>query len=371
MQYGIGILFYKKGEKEMEEQILNTLKKLLDCQTYKDNKKEFQKIFKMIKEDYSTDLYYKKYTFKGKNAVVIANTEETTLDIIFCTHIDVVPATTYAYYEDEENIYGRGTIDMKGSVAVLLEILKHRKTDKKIALFITSDEEEDGNCANELLNRYTSKLAIVPDGGTNFNLIKEEKGLLQLKISIQTIAAHASQPFNGKNAITELFNIYTALIEEYPLPTKEEEYITSINLSILNGGIAKNQVPDEAYMVLDIRHIAKDTKEEIISKIQKINPEAKIEIVVQGPVFQTDLTNPEIKKYLQICKEVLKRPIQIVGCESTSDAVYFSERHIPTIIMNPDGYYAHCPNEYVNKHSLYQLYQIYSKFIESEEKNNE
>ena len=54
-------------------------------------------------------------------------------------------------YEDTENIYGRGTIDMKGSVAVLLELFNNIDTKKKIALFITSDEEQDGNCVYELL----------------------------------------------------------------------------------------------------------------------------------------------------------------------------------------------------------------------------
>ena len=76
------------------------------------------------------------------------------------------------------------------------------------------------------------------------------------------------------------------------------------------------------------------------------------------------LSNKNIIKYLEVCKDVLKEEVEVVGCESTSDGVYFSDLGIPTIIMNPVGYYPHCPNEYVNKKSLEKLYFIYKKFLE-------
>ena len=203
-----------------------------------------------------------------------------------------------------------------------------------------------------------------PDGGTNFELISEEKGLLQLELNIKTQSAHASQPFNGENAIVSLYQVYDKLIKKYPLPQSNKEYITSINLSTIVGGTAINQVPDTATMKLDIRHIAKDKKEDIISYIKEINPDIKIKTILEGSVFKTDIENKEIKKYLNICKKHLKKDIEIIGCESTSDAVYFSNQNIPTIIMNPEGYYPHCENEYVNKDSLVTLYNIYKEFIE-------
>ena len=39
--------------------------------------------------------------------------------------------------------------------------------------------------------------------------------------------------------------------------------------------------------------------------------------------------------------------------------IYFSEKNIPTIIMNPSGGNAHSQNEYVNIDSLKKLYEIY------------
>lgn len=347
----------------MKNNIINTLKELLNYITIEQNTKEFTKIFKYIKNKTNPKLNIEEYTFNNKTCIVISNNTSKEQDIIFCTHIDIVPSTTYEYKEDKDNIYGRGTIDMKGSVAVLLELLNNLETPNKIALFITSDEETDGNCTKELLNIYTSKIAIVPDGGTNFQLIKEEKGLLQLELSIKTKSAHASQPFNGENAITKLYEVYNNLINKYPLPKDKTYYKTSINLSSIIGGTAINQVPDSATMKLDIRYVSKDNPQDFINIIKNTESTIKIKTILEGPVFKTNLNDRNIKTYLDICKKQLNQDIEIIECESTSDAVYFSDKNIPTIIMNPEGYYPHCENEYVNKNSLVKLYNIYNEFV--------
>ncbi len=346
----------------MKNEIINILKKLMSYKTIKDNKEEFDKIFSYIESLIPNSLYLSNYKFKGNKAVVISNTQDKDLDIAFCTHIDVVPSNNYDMKIDGDYIFGRGTIDMKGSVAVLLNLFIHEKTDKKIALFITSDEEVDGYSAMKLLEIYKPKLGIVPDGGSNFDLIVEEKGLLQLKLSVETQSAHAAEPYNGVNAIVKLMNIYEILVKEYPPPKDDCDYVTSINLSKMNGGDANNKVPNYAEMILDIRHTSNDNKEEIISFIKNIDSEVKVEMIGSGSLFKTEITD-EIKKYIGICEKLLKRKIKIKACASTSDAIYFSNLNIPTILMNPDGGNAHCPNEFVTISGLVTLYEIYLQFI--------
>ena len=338
--------------------------KLLSFRTIAENKEEFTKLFNYIKEICNKELNIKEYEFNGKKSLVVANTSSVSLDIIFCTHVDIVPIENYKIIEDEENIYGRGTIDMKGSVASCLYLMNHLHTNKKIGLFITSDEEIDGNCCVELLKIYNSKFAIVPDGGSNFDLIVEEKGALQLKVIAKGISAHASQPFNGSNAIAKIINLYNKLLEKYPLPKDSSEYKTTINLSKIKGGTQINCVPDYAEAYFDIRHISTDSTESIIKCVAEFE-DIDYEILLDGKVFKTDLDNVLIKKYISACETVLNKKIKYSGCESTSDAIYFYEKGIPTIIMNPIGYYPHNPKEYVNKNSLIILYKIYAKFIDN------
>lgn len=346
------------------DEILELLKKLINCPGVSKDNKLTNQLLDEIKEGISEELYVKKYDFDGFGSLVISNTEENDFDIVFCTHIDVVPHEEYKYIEDEENVYGRGSFDMKGQVAVCLTLFKELRTDKKVALFITSDEEIAGNCAKQLVDIYPNiKLAIIPDGGKDFNLICEEKGQLQIKLSVKTKTSHASQPYNGVNAIEVLYDCYSKLLEKYPMPLNGDDYKTSVTLSKIVGGDALNQVPDYAEMYLDIRHTLDDKKEDILNLIKEINPNIKIEITAAGSVFNTDVNNSNIKMYLEICKDVLGYSPKIVKTEATSDAIYFSDKNIPTVLMNPIGDYPHCPNEFVNKESLLNLYKIYEKVL--------
>lgn len=343
------------------ENIKNILLKLLEFKTIESNKLEFEKLFYYVKEICNKNLFIKEYTFNNKKCMVISNCDSYSFDVIFCTHIDIVESDNYSIIEDDDNLYGRGTIDMKGSVSVCLNVMNTLKTTKKIALFITSDEEIDGNCVKELLEIYNSSFAIVPDGGSNFDLIVEEKGALQLKLTAEGISAHASQPFNGENAIVKIIDVYNDLINKYKFPKNSSEYTTTINLSKLDGGNATNCVPSLATAYLDIRRISKDSVQDILDIVKK--HDVKYEILLDGDVFKTDLNNKFVKKYIKSSEKLLNKKINITGCESTSDAIYFYLKKIPTVIMNPIGYYPHNPKEYVNKKSLLTLYNIYMDFI--------
>lgn len=348
----------------MKKEILDILKKLMNIDSYSGNYKSIDKVFNYIKSIMSKSLDIKMYEFNKCKTMVISNTVDKNLDIIFGVHIDVVPNDEYKFKKDNKNVYGRGSIDMKGAVSVILNLLNNNTYSKKIALIITSDEEIDGNCMKQILKEYNTKLAIIPDGGSNFDLIKEEKGLLQVKVSIKTKSAHASKPFDGVNAITELFRVYNELITKYPLPVNEDDYKTSINLSTICGGKNNNSVPDTCSMVLDIRHINNDKKEDIISYIKSFGVD--VDVIASGSLFKTDINNSFIQNYIGVCEKVIGRKVKIKSITSTSDAIYFSDKDIPTIIMNPDGGNPHCPDEFVSIDGLVKLYKIYEEFLKEE-----
>lgn len=218
----------------MKEKLVKLTKDLMSFKTYKDNKDEINKLFNYIKDKYEKLIIIEK-EYKGNKCLILSNCNTKKFDIVFCCHIDVVYSDNYLIIEDKDNIYGRGSIDMKGGVACSLEALNSYSGNKKIGVILTSDEEVDGYSCKKILEEYTSDLAIIPDGGKNFTLIKEEKGLLQLELSIKTKGCHSSQPWNGINAINELYNVYLELLKEYPLPKNSSDYITSINLSMING----------------------------------------------------------------------------------------------------------------------------------------
>ena len=355
----------------MKQEIIPVLKKLISFPTTDGNKQAFIELFEYVKSLIPEGFYTKEYEFQEKPVLVIANTEDIDLDFVFCTHVDVVPCSKYELTEDGNILHGRGTFDMKGGVTAALLAFLHTKTDQKAAIFLTSDEETGGNCVKELLEIYHPKFAIIPDGGNHFQLVEEEKGRLLVKLSITTKAAHAAEVFKGQNAITTLFDLYQKLLEKYPLPESEEQFQTSICLSMIQGGTAYNQVPDYAEMVFDIRHIAKDQKEQILKDIADLDSNLKIEVLAKETAYETDVKDPRVQEYLEICKQVLHKEIPIIKANATSDGIYFTEHHIPTALMNPEGGFPHAENEFVTKDSLEQLYEIYCQYLKKEGNKNE
>ena len=136
---------------------------------------------------------------------------------------------------------------------------------------------------------------------------------------------------------------------------------------MITGGSNINSVPDKCSMKLDIRYTSDTNKEEIIDFIKSINKDIEINIILESSIFKSDIKNKMISKYIDCCKSILNRDVNIIGCESSSDAVYFYEKNIPTIIMNPVGGYPHGKGEFVNKKSLIDLYEIYTLFLKEVE----
>lgn len=347
------------------------LLKLISYKTVDGNDKtEFTNCFNFIK-DYLSDnkhLLFKEFDFNNNISMLITNTKSNDYDIIFIGHIDVVPAREDQFKATiiDNKIYGRGSFDMKGHDSVMINIMKSLDNSKKIGLLLTTDEERGGFYGIPKVmekNPFKAKLAIVPDGGNNFDFITEEKGVLQLELIAHGKSAHASKPYAGKNAILELLELYNKLIEKYPLPKDESEYKTSINLGKISGGSVVNIVPDSASMMIDIRHVYKDKKEDIIKFINKINKNIEVKIFAQGEAYKAELNNKHVKKYIEVCESVLKRKIRFVTCESASDARFLEKYGINAIIMNGSGHDLHGNNEYIKISSLDKLEKIYKEII--------
>jgi len=346
--------------------MLKTIEQLIKCKTVYPNYEEITNCLHYIKAFFSdSGLYINEYECKGDKSIVISNSSDKNLDIIFCGHIDVVPANDdlFKLRISEGRIYARGAADMKSQVAVMMHLmLEATKSHKKIALMLTSDEERGGfNGTKYLLDerQYSCKIAIVPDGGADFNLVTEEKGVLQIKLAYIGKEAHSAYLWKGENALLRLYSVYNCLIEKYPNPESNERWRTSVNLASVVCDNALNKVPKFAEMLLDIRHINSDKKEDILKYINQIDSEVNIEVLAEGESFFCDEKNVLVKDFIKRCEAVLGTKIEREYVPSSSDARFFSSKGVPCIIMNPKCGNLHMDDEWVDIASLRDLFKIY------------
>ena len=76
------------------KEILNNTIKLIKYKTIKNEYKEFDKAYDFIKKELK-NYNIKEHIINNYKNLVISKTQENNLDIIFCAHLDVVPANTY------------------------------------------------------------------------------------------------------------------------------------------------------------------------------------------------------------------------------------------------------------------------------------
>lgn len=347
------------------------LSKLVTFKTvYGNNIEEFTNCISFIKEYLSqnSNLFFKDFTFNDNKSLLVSNTKDNDYDVLFLGHLDVVPAHESQFIAriESDKMYARGAFDMKGHDAVMINIMRNLNTSKKIALILTTDEERGGFYGIPKIiekNPFSSSLVIVPDGGNNFEIVTEEKGVLQLELTAKGKSAHSSKPYDGDNAIVKLMNLYNKLLKKYPLPKDENDFRTSINLGVISGGSALNIVPESAKMMLDIRHTYMDTKEKIINDIKNIDNSIKINIIAQGEAYKLNTKDKNVQKYIESCEKVLNKKIKYSTCESASDARFFEKYKMNAIIMNACGKDLHGKNEYIKLSSLDKLEKIYLETI--------
>lgn len=354
------------NKKEILDNIVDNACELISFPTYHGNDGAFKELFDYVKNQMS-EFFVKdiivNYNNHDNHNLFISNVEGNDFDIIFSGHVDVVKNDVYKAKIVNGKLYGRGAIDMKGQVAVMMEVLKNAKTSKRVGLLLTSDEEIGGFCCQTIAKNLNANIVIMPDGGKNFDLIVEEKGLAQLEITAVGVSAHGSEPFNGDNAIIKLINLYNDLISLYQLPKSKDDWRLSITLSKLNGGDTNNKVPDNATMALDIRYTAADNINRIINYIRNYSDDITLKILDIEPVFTVDQDLEIVKDFIEKAEKILSAKLVRTKCSAGSDAPYFSEKGIPVIIMNPVGDYWHNPGEYAEIESYYKLYKIFKSIL--------
>lgn len=348
------------------DELINLINKLISFKTETQNREEILKCLNYIKEYLGDKINTKIYQFEGQYCLFACNEQTKKYDLAFSGHIDVVPALEEQYTPKiiDGYLYGRGAIDMKSQVGCMLHVLKHYNGEKAICALITSDEEIGGFKGTPNLIKETNfdaSVVFVPDAGYNFQLINSERGVLQLDIDVHGKSVHSSCANLGINAITRAVNLYNKICDELNKNGKDNQTINLAKVSTDNE--VYNKVPDYANMLIDIRYNNK-TPIDKVYKLLDNEYDVSYKIYAKADPFYTSEKNDYVQKYIRVCKEVLKKDIDVFECPAASDARFFSNIGIPAIMMNPDGKGMHGKLECCNISSLEKFVTIIKKYIE-------
>src|ERR1700730_17163632 len=162
------------------------------------------------------------------------------------------------------NLYGRGSCDVKGFLACVLDSLQHtdlRALKKPIALVCTSDEEVGCVGAKFLAPRKAirSRYAIIGEP-TGLRPIYAGKGYALAEIVVRGKEAHSAFPGRGRSAIYDASRVLARLeyVARKAASHKHKHFdppYTTLNVGLIKGGTAKNIVAGECRITVEWRPI--------------------------------------------------------------------------------------------------------------------
>ena len=152
---------------------------------------------------------------------IIAVPSESSKKIALVGHVDTVPVVPNQQYEfdNDDLIGGRGSVDMKGGIAVMLHSLIENSS-QIVGVFYTAEESSyEDNGLNiimpELLSDFDIDFAIILEPTDN-EIQLGCLGALNATLTISGKAAHSARPWVGDNPIYKVKDVIK-LVEDLSL----------------------------------------------------------------------------------------------------------------------------------------------------------
>jgi succinyl-diaminopimelate desuccinylase len=183
--------------------------------------------------------------------------------LILAGHLDTVPPGENAVPRlDGDTVWGVGAADMKGSLAVMLDLaatLREPAVDLTWCFYAREEIDRDQSGLLELWQTRPDLLAgdAAVLGEPTSSLVEAGcQGTMRVRVTLRGRRAHTARPFTGRNAIHRLAPL---LVRVADWEGREVEldgcvYAEQVQVVGVEGGVASNVVPDEARVTLNHRY---------------------------------------------------------------------------------------------------------------------
>lgn len=353
----------------MLKNILFLTKKLIYIKSTEENPKQLGEALDLVLNELK-DFKIERFERNGVKSALVYNskTRPKKFRILFNVHLDVIPAKDKQFKPKiiGSKLYGAGSMDMKANASCIILAFKEmaNKINYPLGIQLTTDEEIGGfNGTRYQIQKGVRADFVIASEPTNFDIVHQAKGVLQIKISTKGNTAHGAYPWKGENAILKMNKFIGDLVKKLPNP-KKEKWATTINVSkISTTNQAFNKIPDDCYVLLDIRYIKEDQKK-ILNKIKSILPkDFKLQILATGPAVLTSIKDKNIVKLKKIIAKNYKNNSALRGAHGTSDVSHFAKINCPGIEFGPIGGGIGSDKEWVSIPSLDTYYKIIKSFL--------
>lgn len=311
--------------------------------------------------------------------------------LCFAGHTDVVPTGPVEQWQSppfeptyrDGVLYGRGTADMKGSLAAMITacerfVAAHPDHSGRIAYLITSDEE--GIAINgtvkviEWLEQQNEKISWCVVGEPSSteqvgDVVKNgRRGSLGCKLSVHGVQGHVAYPHLASNPIHSATPALAELAAEHWDEGNDFFPATSFQISNINGGTgATNVIPGELEVIFNFRFSTELTEQELCQRtaaiLDKHGLDYSLEWNLSGHPFLTP-EGPLVDAAVAAIKDCTGRDTQLSTAGGTSDGRFIAPTGAQVLELGPVNATIHKVDECVRAEDLDTLSKMYEGILQ-------
>ena len=270
-------------------------------------------------------------------------------------------------------LYGRGSYDMKGSLASVMLAARELAKDPPAGDVIVAavcDEEYASIGTAAIVAGRRADAAIVTEP-TALDVCVAHKGFVWFEIESRGVAAHGSRPDIGVDAIARMGRVLTGIeqLGETLRSGRAHPLLGtgSIHASIIAGGRELSTYPEQCRLAVERRTVPGERIEDAANQLREILRAAESTDPRSGFSLSTGLVRPPFEVAADepvvsvLCSEIARRKgaaPRIYGETPWFDAALFAAAGIPCVIFGPGGGGAHAAVEWSDLDQVEQCSEI-------------
>ena len=303
----------------------------------------------------------------------------------FC-HTDVVPVGSWSFeksgpwepLQTDDRLYGRGSCDMKGSLACMLaavEAVSVQQLTQPVYVVATADEEVGLKGATELVSDSALYREIVARQSraivgepTLLDVVHAHKGGRAVRIISEGIAAHSStgKGINANMAMIPFLSGIKDLCDEIEGDPawQDDRYIPptiNLNLGINDHTHALNITAAQSVCTIYFRTMPAIDAGQLSDRIRSLAAEhnLKLETIFETEPLFTDPDSDYVKELLSVTQASSSRTVAY-----GTDGSCFHEINDIVVLGPGDIRQAHTDDEWISLDQLQRGADLYQKLIE-------
>ncbi len=283
------------------------------------------------------------------------------LRVVLGGHTDTVPVNDNLPSRIEgDTLWGVGSADMKGGLAVMLELARRHTepaVDVTYVLYAREEVAADHSGLGELMSErpdlLVGDLAILGEPTTG-DVEAGCQGVIRLRVTFTGARAHTARAWMGRNAIHRLGDLLVAL--EVFEPRQPEilgcHFHEALQATHVEAGVAGNVVPDRAEIQIAHRFAPDRSMDEAEAWVRSflapyLTDGDTIEVVDRSPAAWPAVDHPAVAALVE------RHGLEVRAKLGWTDVARFASHGVPAVNLGPgDSTLAHTQHERLERDHL-------------------